>query len=186
VFEQFLCYVFHNIWRWLTHPLCGCCYRTIYVVSDCCLSIFKHCWLTARVLEKCFWGRGKSWNFLWRREWEPCSFVMPTYSCKCCGKCTVYTVVYIAKNGGGYTQRGVAKGLKVPCLFMITLSKKNPEVGIRRIPAYTPPQYTTACTLLDDHCHLRYSSLAVASVSHLLCITRCWNVLLTDVDGRGV
>ena len=31
----------------------------------------------------------------------------------------------IAKNGGGYTQRGVAKGLKVPCLFMIT------EVSIR-------------------------------------------------------
>jgi len=52
----------------------------------------------------------------------------------------------IAKNGGGYTQTGVAKGLKVPCLFMIAevsiRSKKNPEVGIRRIPAYTP-QYTT-------------------------------------------
>ena len=31
----------------------------------------------------------------------------------------------IAKNGGGYTQRGVAKGLKVLCLFMIT------EVSIR-------------------------------------------------------
>ena len=37
----------------------------------------------------------------------------------------------IAKNGGGYTQTGVAEGLKVPCLFMIaevsiyTLSK-NP------------------------------------------------------------
>jgi len=31
----------------------------------------------------------------------------------------------IAKNGGGYKQRGVAKGLKVPCLFMIT------EVSIR-------------------------------------------------------
>ena len=49
----------------------------------------------------------------------------------------------IAKNGGGYTQRGVAKGLKVPCLFMITevsiRCQKNPEVGIRRIPAYTPP-----------------------------------------------
>jgi len=30
-----------------------------------------------------------------------------------------------AKNGGGYTQMGVAKGLKVPCLFMIT------EVSIR-------------------------------------------------------
>ena len=26
----------------------------------------------------------------------------------------------IAKTGGGYTQTGVAKGLKVPCLFMIT------------------------------------------------------------------
>jgi len=40
----------------------------------------------------------------------------------------------------------VAKGLKVPCLFMITevsiRCQKNPEVGIRRIPAYTP-QYTT-------------------------------------------
>jgi len=52
----------------------------------------------------------------------------------------------IAKNGGGYTQSGVAKGLKVPCLFTITevsiRCQKNPEVGIRRIPAYTP-QYTT-------------------------------------------
>ena len=48
----------------------------------------------------------------------------------------------IAKNGGGYTQRGVAKGQKVPCLFMITevsiRCQKNPEVGIRRISAYTP------------------------------------------------
>ena len=52
----------------------------------------------------------------------------------------------IAKNGGGYSQRGVAKGLKVPCLFMIVevsiRCQKNPEVGIRRIPAY-PPQCTT-------------------------------------------
>ena len=50
----------------------------------------------------------------------------------------------IAKNGGGCTQRGVAKSLKVPCLFMITevsiRCQKNTEVGIRRIP---PPQYTT-------------------------------------------
>jgi len=40
-------------------------------------------------------------------------------------------------------QSGVAKGLKVPCLFMITevryAVKKIPEVGIRCIPAYTPP-----------------------------------------------
>jgi len=38
---------------------------------------------------------------------------------------TRYMQWCIAKNGGGYTQRGVAKGLKVPCLFMIT------EVSIR-------------------------------------------------------
>ena len=61
---------------------------------------------------------------------------------------TTYRQWCVAKNGGGYTQRGVAKGLKVPCLFMITevsiRCQKNPEVGVRRIPAYTPPQYTTA------------------------------------------
>jgi len=48
----------------------------------------------------------------------------------------------IAKNGGVYTQWGVAKGLKVPCLFMITevsiRCQKTPEVGIRRIPPNTP------------------------------------------------
>ena len=52
-------------------------------------------------------------------------------------------------------QRGVAKGLKVHCLFMITevsiRCQKNPEVGIRRIPAYTP-QYTTA----DNHAHTQF------------------------------
>jgi len=46
---------------------------------------------------------------------------------------------------------GVAKGLKVPCLFVITevsiRCQKTPEVGIRRIPAYTP-QYTTAFSAL--------------------------------------
>jgi len=54
----------------------------------------------------------------------------------------------IAKNGGGYTQRGVATGLKVPCLFTIT------EVSIRcqKNPGgwYAPYtraylQYTTGC-----------------------------------------
>ena len=47
----------------------------------------------------------------------------------------------IAKNAGGYTQRGVAKGLKVPCLFMIT------EVSIR-CQAYTP-QYNTGLDILQ-------------------------------------
>ena len=48
-------------------------------------------------------------------------------------------------------QRAVEKGLKVPCLFMITevsiRCQKNLEVGIRRIPAYTP-QYTTAYSIV--------------------------------------
>ena len=46
----------------------------------------------------------------------------------------------------GIRRRGLIKGLKVPCLFMIAevsiRCQKNVEVGIRRIPAYTP-QYTT-------------------------------------------
>jgi len=59
----------------------------------------------------------------------------------------------IAKNGGGYTQRGVAKGLKVPCLFMITevsiyAVKKTRRLvyGVGPIPAYTPntPLLTSA------------------------------------------
>ena len=54
----------------------------------------------------------------------------------------------IAKNEGGYTQTGVEKGLKVPCLFMIT------EVSIRsqKKPGgwYTPytPKYTIDCVPL--------------------------------------
>ena len=53
----------------------------------------------------------------------------------------------IAKNGGGYTQRGVAKGLKIPCLFMITevsiRCQKNPGgcyTAYTRV--YSPPPNT--------------------------------------------
>jgi len=50
----------------------------------------------------------------------------------------------------GIRKGAVAKGLKVPCSFTITevsiRCPKKPEVGIRRIPAYTPPQYTSAHT----------------------------------------
>ena len=44
---------------------------------------------------------------------------------ECSGSCRECAPWCIAKNGDGYTQRGVAKGLKVPCLFMIT------EVSVR-------------------------------------------------------
>ena len=54
----------------------------------------------------------------------------------------------IPKNGGGYTQRGVAKGLKVPCLFMIAeVSIRCPKKPGGWYTPYTrvyPPQYTTA------------------------------------------
>ena len=57
--------------------------------------------------------------------------------------------VLLKMEVGYNTQRGVAKGLEVHCLFVITevsiRCQKNPDVDIRRIPAYTPPQYTTAC-----------------------------------------
>ena len=47
----------------------------------------------------------------------------------------------------GIRKRGVTKGLKVPCLFMITevsiRCQQNPEVGIRRIPAYRYPPPNT-------------------------------------------
>ena len=52
----------------------------------------------------------------------------------------------IAKNGGGYTQRGVAKGLKVPCLLMIT------EVSIRC--QKNPRGWYTAYTRVYPPIHL--------------------------------
>jgi len=73
----------------------------------------------------------------------------------------------IAKNGGGYTQTDVAKGLKVPCLFMITevsiRCQKNPEVGIRDNTPYTcvyPPihhwVHGTQCSGIS--CTIQFSS----------------------------
>ena len=57
----------------------------------------------------------------------------------------------IAKNGGGYTQTGVAKGLKIPCLFMIAQvsirCQKNRRLVYAVYPRIVriPPQYTTGC-----------------------------------------
>ena len=51
-------------------------------------------------------------------------------------------------------QTGVAKGLKVPCLFMITevsiRCQKTLEVSIRRIPAYTPNTPLLTSPLLQN------------------------------------
>jgi len=64
-------------------------------------------------------------------QWE-CSHQMKWTELTCTQSC-------IAKIGGGYKQRGVAKGLKVPCLFMITEvsihCQKKPGGGYT---AYTP------------------------------------------------
>ena len=52
----------------------------------------------------------------------------------------------IAKNGGWYTQTGVAKGLKVPCLFMIThvsiRCQKNPRRLVYAVYPRIPPPNT--------------------------------------------
>ena len=62
----------------------------------------------------------------WHRVSEQPASVDLTADYKaCCYKAHHDSQWCIAKNGGGYTQRGMAKGLKVPCLFMIT------EVSIR-------------------------------------------------------
>ena len=85
------------------------------------------------------YSRGGYLIFLfWTRVWVPQALHrVPGASFD-----VVFTQWCIAKNRSGYTQRGVAKGLKVPCLFMITevsiRCQNNPEVGIRRIPPNTP------------------------------------------------
>ena len=81
----------------------------------------------------------------------------------------------IAKNGGGYTQRGVAKGLKVHCLFVITEvsihCQKNPEVGIRRIPPNTPLETWVFCLCAPVW---RYSPIAI--ICHYLITFLCLGI----------
>ena len=93
-----------------------------------------------------------------------------------------YTQCCIAKNGGGYTQTGAAKGLKVPCLFMIT------EVSIRcqKNPGgwYTPytrvyPQYITGMYVCI--CALDTQVLVCFSVGSSAGQESAGT---TDVDGR--
>ena len=77
----------------------------------------------------------------------------------------------------GYTQRGVAKGLKVPCLFMIIevsiRCQKNPEVGIRRMYPRIPPQYTTGLEYEVPQSRLYCLCINVALCSTALqCICR--------------
>jgi len=56
-----------------------------------------------------------------------------------CHKCLTYKQWCIAKNGGGYTQTGVAKGLKVPCLFMITEVSIHCQKTRRLVYSVYPP-----------------------------------------------
>jgi len=56
----------------------------------------------------------------------------------------------IAKNGGRYTQMGVTKGLKVPCIFMIT--EVSRPIRCQKNPGgwYTP--YTRVYPPPIHHC----------------------------------
>jgi len=88
----------------------------------------------------------------------------------------------IAKNGGGYTQRGVAKGLKVPCLFMITeVSIRCPKKPRGWYTAYTrvyPIHHCPYCKLRSTLVHCKCNcartpdSLAAYYAEQGLCICR--------------
>ena len=69
----------------------------------------------------------------------------------------------IAKNGGGYTQRGVAKGLKVPCLFMIAevsiRCQKPPKGWYTPYTRVYPPQYTTGGMVGRIDVHVAISTM---------------------------
>jgi len=64
--------------------------------------------------------------------------------------------------------KNVEKGLKVPCLFMITevsiRCQKNPEVGIRRIPANTPLNDTAHTVCRAGYMKVSCVCLSVPSV----------------------
>ena len=88
-------------------------------------------------------------------------------------------------------QRGVAKGLKVPCLFMITevsiRCQKNPEVGILRIPAYTPPPIhhcLSPSTLIVLSCQVRDVATHARQVPGHAARLRRETVLLRRADRR--
>ena len=57
----------------------------------------------------------------------------------CCGQWC------IPKNRGGYTQRGVTNGLRVPCLFMITEVSIRCQKKTRRLVYGVYPRYTSGC-----------------------------------------
>ena len=100
-----------------------------------------------RGVSLCEWHKSRSYGEIFTKFAEYLNYGPEKVTKFCETAITVrgYDRWCIAKNGGGYKQRGVAKGLKVPCLFMIT------QVSIRcqktrrlvygvypRIPPNTP------------------------------------------------
>ena len=89
----------------------------------------------------------------------------------------------IAKNEGGYMQTGVAKGLNVPCLFMIAevsiRYQKNSGGWYTPYTRISPPQYTTDPDASQSRPHLGHLGLtrdqiANASVSWVSAMVSAW------------
>ena len=72
----------------------------------------------------------------------------------------------IAKTGGGYTQTGVAKGLKVPCLFIITEVSIRCQKKPRRLVYAVYPQYTTVCIHTNTSSNSRSQILLQDNLLH--------------------
>jgi len=89
----------------------------------------------------------------------------------------------IAKNEGGYMQTGVAKGLKIPCLFMIAEVSIRYQKKLRRLVyavyPHIPPQYTTDPDASQSRPHLGHLGLtrdqmANASVLWVSAMVSAW------------
>ena len=68
MFEQFLCYFFEMRDSDEHIVQCGCCYHTICIVSNCCLSVYLNIAGLRQGPGKCLWGPGKVLEFFCNEE----------------------------------------------------------------------------------------------------------------------
>ena len=101
----------------------------------------------------------------------------------------------IAKNGGGYTQRGVAKGLKITAylwsLRWVYAVKKTRGLVYGVYPRIPPPQYTTAYIVGHWCCHIATAAqFTVVVVCVDVCtrgaVFRTWANALLAIKGSVV
>ena len=82
----------------------------------------------------------------------------------------------IAKSGGGYTQRGVEKGLKVPCLFTITEVSIRCQKNRRLVYGVYPPIHHWLLILIscvDDSFKSSSTSSVITQFTQYRSVPRC-------------